>query len=515
MDRIGTGKKLAFALSLTLTMWLFAEAAATLFFRGDVAAWESPPVAVDEHAPTMPGNPYLLYEYRPGVHMERHVTVTINSMGLRGPEPVIPKPQGVRRFITTGDSSVFGFGVQDDEVFSAVAGQALGDSVEDISAAVPGYSSYQSINMLRLRALKTEPDLLVIANIWSDNNFDSFVDKEVLAAYAGFEESARGKVVRLMSHSAVFRVLDYRMRIAPAAQAVQRVGWMQSGRAQDGRRRVAINDYAANLGTLAGIAESAGADVVFMVLANNEDLSLEANAGKAWDPYRTVMRETAARIGAPVIDVPALFIESGLDKETLFLDEMHPTAAGHKIMGDALAAVLKDAAFDKGGTVMAAGSPGPVPVYEDPYVSGGTAQADGGPPGGQHAPGQDNPNGTAAPPQPGGGQVSGPSVGGSVRFSGYEAGTIQIEAFPASQVGGNPTVLSTTRLSGPGSFSLAVRDAESVVLRAYMDADQDGPDADDERFDLTAHIIEVGAEGSDALLVDLDAVSVTPGAAQD
>ena len=56
-----------------------------------------------------------------------------------------------------------------------------------------GYSSFQSVNLLHLRGLSTEPDLFVIGNIWSDNNFDSFIDKELLATYTGYEQSIVGQ----------------------------------------------------------------------------------------------------------------------------------------------------------------------------------------------------------------------------------------------------------------------------------------------------------------------------------
>ena len=94
------------------------------------------------------------------VRREQNVTVTINKLGLRGEEIKIPKPDGIRRFITTGDSSVFGFGVEDNEVFSKVADEILGYKVQSICGAIHGYSSFQSVNLLHLRGLSTEPDLL-------------------------------------------------------------------------------------------------------------------------------------------------------------------------------------------------------------------------------------------------------------------------------------------------------------------------------------------------------------------
>ncbi|MDG1483481.1 MAG: SGNH/GDSL hydrolase family protein [Myxococcota bacterium] len=503
-------KKIGFSLIPAVLVWLLVEAGISVAFSDDLATWKDPEVSSDEHTPTLPGNPYLLYEYRPGEHLQAGATVTINQLGLRGAEPTMPKPAGIRRILTTGDSSVFGFGVTDPEVFSEVTAGVLGDGVEAINAATPGYSSYQTINLLRLRALQTEPDLIVIGNIWSDNNFDAFVDKELLAAYAGFEESFSGALQRLLSLSAIYRLLDYRLRVAPAEARMQEVGWLQSGSPSVldsgehiGLRRVEINDYAANLETLVDIADASGAEVAFLMLANNEDLDVSKSQGKAWDPYRQVMKDTAARHGAPLLDVPELFIESGMSREALFIDEMHPTPAGHRLMGEALARLLSEHQWPS-QPLMGDGLGGAIPTYEDPYVSGGgpndpSAQQNGTPPGGE-------PSG-APGPQPG----SGARISGTLTFSDYSAGTIQIECVEATTAGGNPTVLGTDRLQGPGTFSLDARTAESVMLRVYLDENMDGPGPDDRRFQLKETIIQVADPGAGSLVVDLDAGTVTSG----
>ena len=48
----------------------------------------------------------------------------------------------------------------------------------------------------------------MIGNLWSDNNFDAFVDKEVLATYAGYEHTMSAALTRLLTHSSIFRVAD-------------------------------------------------------------------------------------------------------------------------------------------------------------------------------------------------------------------------------------------------------------------------------------------------------------------
>lgn len=493
--RIAVWKRLLFAAVTSVGAWLAVEAVVTVLYAAELRAWGSPPPSPQKGVSVLVGNPYLIYEYPPGEHFERGVKVTINSLGLRGPEPEIPKPAGVRRLITTGDSSVFGFGVQDEEVFSSVAARELGDDVEPIVAAVPGYSSYQSLNLLRMRALRTDPDLFVIGNIWSDNNFDAFVDRDTIATLSGYEQSVKGAMKRILTKSAVYRVADWKLRVRDRMRSVERIGWQTSSqdRGQIGLRRVAIQDYADNLEHLANIADSRGADAVFLLLANNEDLGPGGTAGanmKAWTPYREVMRDTATRHGAPVLDVPALFRETGLSKEDLFLDQMHPTARGHQIIGEALAALLDEEGWTAGQRMMGDGPGGSVPEYVDPFLKG---QASHDPSAAQDGP----------PVGAGGDAVR---IEGTVKAEAYESGVIHIDAYVPGAA--NPTVLTTIKLQGPGPFVIPLGQPQTVVLRAYLDSEGDGPDADDPAFDFKDHPFELTKGPASAVTLDLDAGTV-------
>ena len=143
-------KKLFFGITLSLGIWGITEVIVGNLFISDLRNWASPPPPKQEEI-TLYGNPYLIFENVPGTWStsNQHVnfTANINSMGFRAPELEIPKPDGIRRFITTGDSSVYGFGVNDAAVFSSVAAKNLGYKVQPINAAVPGYSAFQSLNL--------------------------------------------------------------------------------------------------------------------------------------------------------------------------------------------------------------------------------------------------------------------------------------------------------------------------------------------------------------------------------
>jgi hypothetical protein len=121
-------------------------------------------------------NPYrpdgrLGFGLRPGVrvrHADREfsVTVSVNTLGGRGPERPGPKPPGTARILLLGDSFAFGWGVEQEETFGAWLGRILserGGPVDVLSAAVPGWSTDQHYLYLRGQGLALDPDLILLA----------------------------------------------------------------------------------------------------------------------------------------------------------------------------------------------------------------------------------------------------------------------------------------------------------------------------------------------------------------
>lgn len=104
--------------------------------------------------------------YVPG---EYDVRVRTNSAGMRGVREYTLDPQpGVHRVLMLGDSFVFGFGVEDDEVVSAVledrlnAASAPGQRFEVINLAVSGFGQAEELVTLRARGLRYRPQTVVL-----------------------------------------------------------------------------------------------------------------------------------------------------------------------------------------------------------------------------------------------------------------------------------------------------------------------------------------------------------------
>jgi lysophospholipase L1-like esterase len=177
----------------------------------------------------------------------------------------------------------------------------------------------------------------------------------------------------------LFRWLDWKLRVEAKGVHARKVGWQLGGTdVRTGFRRVRVNDYAANLEAFCERMLARDGGVVFVQLANREDLR-GGTSPMAWEPYRRVMAETAERYGALVVSVPAAFVASGRSVDALFMDQMHPTAGGHALMAEAIASALSAAGWP-GRPLNLHAATAERPAYDDTFEGkGGTQNPTGGP----------------------------------------------------------------------------------------------------------------------------------------
>ncbi len=115
-------------------------------------------------APAFSAHRYLGYFPTPNytVGMNRH-----NSLGYRGEEVTIPKPEGVFRIVCMGGSTTYSIEVKNYRqtypyLLQRDLQQAGYENVEVVNAGVSGYSSADSLVNFEFRLLDLEPDLIIV-----------------------------------------------------------------------------------------------------------------------------------------------------------------------------------------------------------------------------------------------------------------------------------------------------------------------------------------------------------------
>lgn len=282
-------------------------------------------------------HPTRLWYTAPGVKRSAGFTAKINELGLRGPMPADPRPAGLRRVLVVGDSSLFGHGVADDETYPAQLQTELrgaGLSAEVINGGTPGYSTEQTRRMLDEIGWDLKPDLLIIGNLWSDNNFDSFRDQDLLATAEAFGGP--------LGRSAFYRLMVSWVDRARGGRGARLVTWtVDSQLPTEVGRRVPLARYAENLSAMAQDARARGVGVAFLALTNTTRLEMDL-PDASWAPYFAVQREVAAWYGVPLLEAQGAFLSAAFeDSSSLFVDTMHPSAFGHRLLAQLTARRLK------------------------------------------------------------------------------------------------------------------------------------------------------------------------------
>ncbi|MCB9791259.1 MAG: SGNH/GDSL hydrolase family protein [Alphaproteobacteria bacterium] len=342
--RSASARRAAFALTATLLGLGLLEGAARLVetLAPPLTAYTALPGPGGEAclpdcvpgAATAPSAPFeqgirLVYDPVRGVRMALpdDPSVHVNRLGLRGPELPEAKPEGELRLLTLGDSTIWGHAVPDGAVFSELAAAQLsaerGRPVRAVNGAQPGHTSADSLRSLEVLGAQIAPDIVLIANLWSDLFHEA---SPVFAEPPG--QSAPSALYRL-AHRALGPLIEPRL-----------VSWIDPERgvglpAPGLEPHTALPTYLRNLSELGARSRALGAEPVFLLLPAPIDLD-PAGPPEFIRRYRHAMRATAERLDAPLIDAAQGFLDAGATN-ALFYDQVHPSLAGHALLGELVA----------------------------------------------------------------------------------------------------------------------------------------------------------------------------------
>ena len=97
-----------------------------------------------------------------------------NSLGLRNRE-VFKKADGQYRILFLGDSLIWSGDTNSGDLYTQVIERNLrrelgkqGGEIEVINAGIPGYTTYQELEFLKLYGVPMEPDFLVLGFVFND-----------------------------------------------------------------------------------------------------------------------------------------------------------------------------------------------------------------------------------------------------------------------------------------------------------------------------------------------------------
>jgi len=178
--------------------------------------------------------------------------------------------------------------------------------------------------------------VLIIGSLWSDNNFDHFVDEEWLATL----DSPATRFQKILMNSAVFRWLSLTVKPVQVTKGDphSKVSWLRTPY-ETGRRRVPVQLYGATLDKM--IVEAIRREIVVVVLQPGNRYRLSGMAEEAtWDVYFETQRDVAKYRSIPIIDAVDVWRLFGLSPEEAFVDEMHPSGVANQWLAAAIVDLL-------------------------------------------------------------------------------------------------------------------------------------------------------------------------------
>ena len=282
-------------------------------------------------------DPHRYWRLKPGftgqVSANHPWDVRINGLGLRGPETSRAKAKGVVRVIVMGDSSAFGWEVPEEATFARRLESLLrargSAKYEVLNAGVPGYSSYQGRRYLESELVQFGPDAVV-----------TYFGLNDLTGAMYYTDAEQGAFHALPRASLLGRLRQLRLWhvMVDAVEKARRRDRFEAYFTSRDLLRVRPEDYRANLAAMKDVAQRHGFKIFFVTPV------WKSPDGRFFD--RPFWFDDDPRLMAglsPVIDWYSVIKRHEARANAVYLDVAHPSAEGHALLAETLAAHLAGA----------------------------------------------------------------------------------------------------------------------------------------------------------------------------
>lgn len=268
------------------------------------------------------------------------VHIQINESGLRDDEPVAAADD---RVWIVGDSMAFGWGVEQNEMYSSVIAERLGRPTYNVASPGTNVCGYQALKGRMPDDIKPQA---VIIGLILENDLAEY-DCSAYAAKKKAPESGGLHITKIKSmlteHLALYNFFAVALkRVDVIREALIWVGVIKRAQAYrnilDGQDIEKVTkSTAGELKKLQGMFDP---DVPFAVLITPARFEI-ANDDPAFTKIRISMRAALDAEGIPYIDPIAAFKQAGF-ADTHFVHDGHWSANGHRIAAEAVTTWLRD-----------------------------------------------------------------------------------------------------------------------------------------------------------------------------
>ncbi len=269
------------------------------------------------------------------------VRVAINAFGLRNPEPV---DAADGRIWIVGDSMAFGWGVEQDEMYSSVIGKTVGVPAYNIASPGTNVCGYQAL-VARMPD-GVEPAAMIVGLIL-ENDIGVYDCRAAARKTAGKEEAesiGSGTLKGLLTrHSALYNFLAVVLkRVEPVRDALTALGVIREShgyvrKLDEGAVTAAVARTADEIAALRDMLPRGTSFAVLQAPARFEIASDDAFFRK----LRLSMAAALADRGIAVIDPYEAFRRAGFGA-THFAHDGHWSPKGHAVAAAAAAGWLTE-----------------------------------------------------------------------------------------------------------------------------------------------------------------------------
>lgn len=204
--------------------------------------------------------------------------------------------QNRSKILLLGDSCTYGLQVEIDSTYGAFLEDKLG-SVDVVNLAVPGYTSYQGLQVLE-RVISLNPSLIIASFSFNDRRY--VLNKADMDSPSHFQFIWRWSWVNyLNNYSYVYKMLS-----------TDRIGRIDL---RTTPVRVPLEEYTSNLEKMVEIAQNHKIPLIFLILEDNPNITLHIRRGLEWKEKGLLLEaikafKQAFTLYQQVTDLPRLLL---------------------------------------------------------------------------------------------------------------------------------------------------------------------------------------------------------------